>query len=263
MRYRRPQRSHTRTFVPYVTYTIAVLSVLLSAAYWLTGMKIGSFGQVPLEGIWGGDYGGLITQTFLHASPKRNPFHILFNLFWLLRLGPMVERSMGRLQYGVFLAGAAIAASCAEIAFTSDEAVGLSGVVYAIWGLCWAARRREVSFQLVSTRNTAFCMIGWLFFCVLLTKMGWMRVANGAHFGGLIFGVAIGWLFADPITVRRFRPYANGLLAALATVTVLSVAYLPWSARWRAWKTRSAYIATPIAVLPSASAPRTGGHTPL
>lgn len=236
MSYRRPFRDGTLNFVPYITYTVASASAALSAAFWATGNRDGTFGLVPLEQIWGGDWGGLITPTLLHASPLQNPFHILFNLLWLVRIGPLVERALGRLEYLVFLAFAALVGSGAEIALTSHESVGLSGVVYALWGLCWAARRYVTSFQLVSTRDTTNYMLGWLVLCIVLTYAGSWNVANGAHVGGLLFGVAVGWLFVDRDTAPRFRALGGVFLALLATVTVLSVTYVPWSARWQMWR---------------------------
>lgn len=245
MSYRRPLRDGSLNFVPYVTYFLAAASAGLSIAFWATGMHRGTFGSVPLERIWGGDYGGLITPTLLHANPLQNPFHLLFNLLWLVRIGPLVERALGRLEYGVFLGVSALIASGVEIAATSHESIGLSGVVYALWGLCWAARRAVPAFQLVTARDTNQYMIGWLLLCIVLTYAGQWNVANGAHIGGLLFGVAVGWLWVGKDTTPpRYRAAGGALLAALVAVTVLAVAYMPWSARWRVWHLRQGITAT-------------------
>ena len=245
MSYRRPFRDGTLNYVPYLTYALAAASAALSVGFWATGMKPGTFGDVPLEKIWGGDWGGLITPTLLHASPLQNPFHLLFNLLWLTRLGPLTERALGRLEFGVFVAFAAILATGPQIAFTSFESVGLSGVVYAIWGLCWAARRSVTAFQLVTTPDTTRYMIGWLILCFVLTAAGTWNVANYAHLGGLLFGVAVGWLFVDRDSAPRYKMAGVVLLALLVTITVLSVTYMPWSARWRVWDAARHFSAVP------------------
>jgi membrane associated rhomboid family serine protease len=233
-----PFRNPRPDRVSYVTYFICSLSAALSLAWWATGGHDNTWGHMTPERIWGGDYGGLLTTTFLHANPMENPvfiMHLIFNLLWIVKLGSVAERVLGRLEFAVFCGVAGLVASGAELAMTGNGSVGLSGIVYALFGLAWAGRRTISAFQLVTDQSTVNYMIGWFFLCVFLTYAGSWGVANFAHGGGLLFGGAVGWLFfANPIPVR-YKVAASAALAVLATLTVLSVTYLPWSERWQEW----------------------------
>ena len=59
-----------------------------------------------------------------------------------------------------------------------------------------------------------------------------MAVANGAHFGGLLFGLAIGFLCFAP----RRKPIWIGMLVFLAAACVVSLTWLPWSYAWNWYK---------------------------
>jgi hypothetical protein len=46
-------------------------------------------------------------------------------------------------------------------------------------------------------------MLGWLVLTFALTEAGYMRVATGAHVGGLVLGFAVAWLFWKSRCPRR------------------------------------------------------------
>lgn len=233
---RNPFREPRPERVPYVTFALCFFSAALCMGWWLTGAHPDTWGHVSPERLWSGDLGGLITTTFLHAPPLQNPFHLIFNLLWMARLGAVAERVLGRLEFAVFCGLASVLSTGSELAFSQAGSIGLSGVVYALFGLAWAARRSVSAFQLVATQDTVNYMVGWFFLCIALTMFGNWNVANVAHGAGLIFGGAVGWLFlSDPIPVR-FKAAAAAALALLTVLTVLSVTYLPWSPRWQYWR---------------------------
>jgi membrane associated rhomboid family serine protease len=63
-------------------------------------------------------------------------------------------------------------------------------------------------------------LIGWAILCVILTQFKLLKIANAAHFGGLIFGALCGLYYGLP----RLR----WVFAALVlTILVASVAILP------------------------------------
>ena len=222
--------------VPYITYAMCAVCVVVSVAFWLTGMRENSWGAVSAERIWGGDYGGLITSTFLHDSPQRNPLHLFFNMLWLVRLGSIIERNMGRLEFGVFCAGAAFTASGVELAVTGNDSIGMSGVVYALFGLMWVSRRTYPAFAQMATSGNARFFIGWLVLCLALTEAHYWDVANFAHIGGLAFGVGVGWLLVEQTAPPRRKAGGAALLAVVVALTACALFYLPWSARWRYWR---------------------------
>ena len=216
---------------PVLTGLLCALCVALTLAWWgqdyLKGTPLyvlGSFAHVSATDIWDGRYYGLFTSFFLHGDL----LHIAFNLMWFLPLGRALERTLSPLVYVGFLVSAALVGSCAELAFDGETGVGASGVVYAMFGLMWAGRGAFPEWRALATRNNLNLFLGWGVFCLVGTWLHWVNIANAAHFGGLLFGVCLGWLFFAP----RRRPLAAVPLVLLAAVCVLSVTWLPWSPDW-------------------------------
>jgi membrane associated rhomboid family serine protease len=231
---------------PWVTYAV----IAVCAAIWV-------YFNVPQESpfyhrarevlappgvmIWKGAYWGLITAPFVHFDA----FHILFNMWWLRDFGAVLEPTMGRVRYLLFIVTAAILASGAELAVEYQTGIGFSGVVYAMFGYLLAARNVEPLYRKIVTKGTAIWLLGWLVLCIVLTYTHVWRVANAAHIVGFLFGYCV----ANVFRVRAAVVPNLVALVAMVALTVLSVTYMPWS---KVWKDRDAY-ATIIAVRDEAS----------
>jgi membrane associated rhomboid family serine protease len=228
----------------YLTALVCVLCIALTAAYHLTGRDGPRWGNFPAPVVWGGQYGALVTTTFLHGDI----IHLLFNILMLQRFGDAVERALGHLEWSAFCIAAAFVASGVELALFGQTGIGMSGVVYALIGLCWGARRAVPAFQQVANTDTLRFALGWIVITAVLTELGYLRVANGAHVGGLVFGLALAGLFVDRNLPAARRALAGAALSAVVVLAVLSVTYLPWNAQWRVWKaTRPAAESAPQA----------------
>lgn len=222
--------------LPWLTYLLCTLSVGLSAGFWLTGAHTSTWGHFRADEIWSGQWGGLITAVFLHAPLTENPFHLLFNMVWLVRLGEVIERALGHLEFGVLVLTAACVASAAELAFANSTGIGMSGVVYALFGLAWGARGRFPAFRALASPDNVRFFLGWMALCFLLTELGYWRIANYAHAGGLLLGGAVAWAFVQTPLPSNKRAAAGATLALLAALTILSLTYMPWSRYWRVWR---------------------------
>ncbi len=239
---KRPRRvfAPDASATPVLTSLLCALCVALTLAWWgqdvFKGTPLavfGGFAHTTADDIWRGKYYGLFTAFFLHGSIM----HLLFNMMWFLQLGRLLERTLAPLTYLGFLLGAALVGSCAELAFDGETGVGASGVVYAMFGLMWAGRGAFAEWRLVATRNNLNLFLGWGVFCLVGTWLHWLNIANAAHFGGLLFGLCLGWLFYAP----RRRPLAALPLVLLAALCVLSVTWLPWSPAWNWDRGNTAY----------------------
>ena len=218
---------------PLLTYLLVALSVMVTGAFFAPGSEPGTFlyrlghlGFGSSLDIWNGHYYFLVTAIFNHLSLM----HIVFNMLWLLQLGRILESTLKPWQYALFVLGAAVVGSCSEMMIGSNG-VGMSGVVYAMFGLLWAGRGAYPSWSAVATRNNLNLFIGWGVLCVFLTYTNIMRIGNGAHAGGFLFGLCIGWLFVAP----RRRPIWWMPLAGLMAVCVLALTWVPWSPDWK-WR---------------------------
>ena len=226
---------------PILTYLLVGLSVIITGASALGArpgtalFNLASFGYATPEQIWSGHVWGLVTTVFIHGSF----FHLLFNMLWLVQLGRILERTLPPLTYFGFMLGAAAVGSATEMLISGQTGVGMSGVVYAMFGLLWAGRGYDASWRAIATRGNLYYLVGWGLFCVLTTyaHLFGLNIANGAHAGGFLFGICIGSLFFSP---RRRYLWAVPLTLLLAG-NILACTWQPWSSEWNFFKGNRAF----------------------
>lgn len=138
-----------------------------------------------------GEIWRLITPIFLHASLKGNFLHLLFNMLWLKDLGSIIEtrRSAARLGWVVLLT--ALASNLGQYFLGGPWFVGMSGVIYGLFGYIWVKARREPAAGLFIDSTSVTIMMVWFFLC-FSGLMG--PVANWAHAFGLVAGLGLGWI---------------------------------------------------------------------
>lgn len=193
------------------------------------------FGFLPGEAIWNGGYWALFTSAFVHVEL----WHVAFNVYWLWKLGVVLERAIGSWWYFAFLLGAAFVSSAAQLAMSDTTGIGISGVVYAIFGYLWAVRRDDPRVEQTLDRETIRMFVVWLFACVALTAAEILPVANAAHFFGLIFGYAAGQAFG-----RHDRTILlQALFAALVVAVAIPLVWCPWSITWLSQQAYKAHAA--------------------
>lgn len=169
--------------------------------------------------IWTGELWRPFTSSLMHG----NLIHAGFNVYWLVVFGPALEHRFGsHLMFGViFLLGyVPMLAEYVIGSYSRDRPVmivGLSGIMYGLFGILWIGRRWRPELRLVCDENTVRILGGWFVLCILLTYLDIMPVANIAHGFGFGFGVLYGLVAFD---VRRRRRWL--LLAGAATGLVLS-----------------------------------------
>ena len=140
-----------------------------------------------LSELWHGEVWRLWTPMLLHAGM----LHLLFNMYWLYVLGSAIEIRMGtRVLAGLVLA-TQLAATFGQLAINEPVFVGFSGAVYGLFGYIWMKARYDPGAGLFLDSRTVFLMMAWLFLCTRFVE----SVANGAHVGGLIAGIALGYPF--------------------------------------------------------------------
>ena len=229
---RRPVQAADTT--PWLTYMFIAFSVLATLPVLAPGLLPAPVGAIlsaanqPPEAIWSGQVWAMLSTAFVHGGL----LHLAFNMLWLYQLGTILELSLGRWKYAALVVAAALAGSGAEIMIDGQTGVGMSGVVYALFGLMWAGKGMYPAWGLIANRQNLWYLIGWGLFCVVATALHLFNVANAAHGAGFLLGLSAGYLFLSP---RRRWIWAVPL-ALLVIMTVLSATYLPWSAEWRDWK---------------------------
>lgn len=170
--------------VPYITYTLIALCVLLYFLPILLGRyeRFVSVFSVYPRAIRMGEYYRLLTGAFLHG----NIFHLFFNCYALFVIGPQVESFLGKVKFLIIYLFSAITASLMSILFLGDHlSLGASGAIFGIMGalLYFGYHYR------VYLGNVMKSQIIPLIVFNLLLGFTLTGIDNFAHIGGLIGGV--------------------------------------------------------------------------
>ena len=211
----------TKHSIPTVTIICCLISIVLfigiNQESELSWDAYGKWGSPVFYEIYAGAYWGLITSSFLHVEL----WHIVSNIFWMLWLGIRIEPNSNKLHYIIFILMAAIISALSEFAFSHSSGIGLSGIVYAIFGFILIKSKRE-KVQKFFISN----FVIWLFFLNLVlgfifTKTEILIVANAAHVGGLLWGVLVA------LISKQSKPLQLGVgLAICALLVTLTIAGL-------------------------------------
>jgi GlpG protein len=177
---------------PIVTYL--VIGVCLLVFVWENVDQAGAYLHLvrPIADLPSG-WWTLFSTTLVHGSVP----HLLFNLAAFLALGQIVELTVGKIRFVLLLLLLAWMASACQLYFERAPGIGLSGVVYGVFGFMLGAAPVNRLFLWFVQKN-ATMLIGWAVLCVVFTQFKIMNVANAAHFGGLIFGAFCGLYYGLP-----------------------------------------------------------------
>jgi membrane associated rhomboid family serine protease len=167
-----------------------------------------------VSGLW-----ALFTMTLVHSRPP-DFAHIVFNLMAFSVLGRLLETLFGSLRYAILLIVLAWVASAAQLDVEHIPGIGLSGVIYGIFGFMIGASPNN-PFLWWFVKKNAPMLIGWAVLCVVLTQMHVLAIGNGAHFGGLIYGIVYGLIYGLP----RYRFAFIGL--AIVIPIILGAVLIP------------------------------------
>ncbi len=166
----------------------------------------------------------LVTACFLHGSLM----HILFNMWVLMDIGPMLEELYGSARYLFFyvvtgICGYIVSSLWMWIYYSRGgvppliPSIGASGALLGLIGLMLAASMRRNNFAAQMMRNQ---LLKWLVYIFVLGFI-FTGTDNAAHFGGLASGFLIGRMVADRAPVdlgEQRRARALGWLAGLTIV---------------------------------------------
>ena len=175
-----------------LTMSLLITSV---AVYLLSGMGTnkeilkGFYISLQSEGlteVLNGQFWRLFTPIFLHFSP----LHILFNMYWLHVLGSQIERLKGPKFFITFVLALALFSNLAQFFMSGPLFGGMSGVVYGLFGYVFIKCKFDPGDGFNIDSFTANIMFGWFALCFIGV---FPSIANWAHAGGLLVGLAWGY----------------------------------------------------------------------
>jgi membrane associated rhomboid family serine protease len=210
-----------------ITEIILAINVLVFLAEVATGTPIlgqsgGRYGTVFYDGllfgpfIHGGISGGLdepyrlFTSAFIHDGL----IHIAFNMWFLYVVGTALERGIGRLPYLAIYLASIFTGSFGALLFQPREpSVGASGALFGLFGaLIVLANRRGISIWQSGLGVTLVLNI--------VISLSIPDISIGAHAGGLVGGLALGWLYVEFGERRRQQPVFYAGCVAIAVVAI-------------------------------------------
>lgn len=145
-----------------------------------------SWGQVNGLVLYGGAYYQLLTSMFIHASI----FHLVGNMLFLLIFGLRGEEMFSLPEYlGIYLLGG-LAGNLLYLGFgpLNVAGIGASGAIFALFGACVIYDRRSV-------RQSILGGLVFAFFLFFINVEPGVNILG--HLGGLVFGLAAGYLIAS------------------------------------------------------------------
>ncbi|WP_407308859.1 rhomboid family intramembrane serine protease [Desulfosporosinus sp. SB140] len=189
-------RNHS---TPYVTFTFLGINLIVFLLMTLAGgstnqLVLITFGAKVNSLIQAGQVWRLLTSMFIHIGVM----HLAFNLYSLWALGPLTEESYGHWKYFAIYILSGLGGSLASYIFSPALSAGASGAIFGLLGA-----------QLVYSYQRPYLWksgLGLNLVIVILVNFGFgisqPGIDNFAHLGGLLSGVAMGFLLSQLLNVK-------------------------------------------------------------
>jgi GlpG protein len=126
----------------------------------------------------------LLTPMLIHFGI----LHLVFNMFWLYRLGSQIENIHGTRAFVGLVALTQVPGALVQFEVSGPLFGGMSGVVYGLFGFSWMQARYASKGYSLSDQDTLWIM-GWFVLCAT-GLVG--HIANAQHALGLVFGLLAG-----------------------------------------------------------------------
>jgi len=168
-----------------VTGGVMVLAVLVTVVSWSDSAAVEALVMSPAA--FHGEPWRLVTSMLPHGGL----FHLGFNLYWVWRFGTVLEERLGSVAVGGFVMLLAAGSAVGEYALFYGG-IGLSGVLYGLFGMLQVLKTRDPRFLGALDQGTVNLLVAWFFIAIALDVFNIMGIANGAHAAGWAVGAAVG-----------------------------------------------------------------------
>ncbi|HSW42046.1 MAG TPA: rhomboid family intramembrane serine protease [Patescibacteria group bacterium] len=178
---------------PLTSYAIIAVTILVSfVAFQQAAGDVLMALWLDKQGLADGEWWRLVTPVLVHGSL----LHLLFNMYFLYLVGPLVENLYGSARFLLLFGLTAAAGSAASFVFGGPApSVGASGAIFGLCGVLIAVS--AVHRPVLDRRGRAIMgQIGGLVVLNLVIGFGFdalgARIDNAAHVGGLLGGLWLG-----------------------------------------------------------------------
>lgn len=221
----RSSRAYVTLLLIGANAAVYLLSAALAGNLWQIPstvlLKIGA-NHAPL--VLNGEAWRLLSAMFLHGGL----LHIGLNMFALYQAGQIVERLFGSRGFLLIYLGAGLAGNVASIWWNPHTvSVGASGAIFGVYGALLAYLRAQPDSLPMSVfkeiRSSTTFFVGYSLFAGFALP----GIDNGAHIGGLLGGVLLGFGFAQPLAAATPLRLVS-MRAGLALVLLLAASAGLW-----------------------------------
>jgi len=212
---------------------LVLMALIVFAGEQLPGAAGAQFLWNEPTRVWDGELWRLLTTVLPHGGI----LHLFFNCYALAILGTVTERALGSNRYFGLIILLALGASATQFLVHPNPSVGLSGVVYGLFGFLFAIRLYKDYARVVMTDSVMKQFIGWFVLCWILTYAAGWPIANYAHLGGL----AVGWLVGKSMLKRRTSMRIAGIAAGVVVLSIMTM-YMPWNSDYRKYQANKEWI---------------------
>jgi rhomboid protease GluP len=169
-----------------------------------------------------GEVWRLVSSMFLHSGFA----HLALNMLSLYFLGSFIEEAFGRGRFLALYLLSGLSGGLAYLYFGAfnGAAVGASGAIFGLLGgvLGYSLRRGTFSWQ-----NPLIRQLLILLALNLYLGFSIANISNTAHIGGLLGGIAFGWLVAPTVYAqKRLRAFSPVAVVFGAEVILLVIWFL-------------------------------------
>ncbi len=177
-----------------------------------------------------GEWWRLVMPIFLHGSI----WHIGMNTMVLVDLGPPLESLYGSARYLFLYIVTGVLSFVFSTAWSifayrgGGLSVGASGALMGLAGLQLAVASRRGGRYMAEVRAQ---LIRWVALVFAVGFLPFFNIDNGAHFGGLVAGYALGRIFDDrepqsgPERTRAYLLGAGAFLLVVASFAAMMLRY--------------------------------------
>jgi membrane associated rhomboid family serine protease len=188
-------RSRAADGPPIATYAIIGVTIVISfVAFQPAGSDVLALLWLDKQALAAGEWWRLVTPVLVHGSL----LHLLFNMYFLYLVGPLVEQMYGSARFLLLYGLTAAAGSAASFLLGGTApSVGASGAIFGLCGVLLAVS--AIHRPVLDRRGRALMsQIGGLVFLNLLIGFGFdalgAGIDNAAHVGGLLAGLWLGFV---------------------------------------------------------------------
>jgi membrane associated rhomboid family serine protease len=182
------------------------------------------YGAPYAKDIYDGQFWGVIANSFLQNNFTLFICNILFFVF----IGRIVEKKNGTWFLLFFGLGSSIITSCAELAFSGDPGVGLTGVNFGLLG--YILLSKKIVWKNPWLRASPWFFVGVvLFLCAEQIIQNDYKIAVFSILSGLVFGIVV----ALTQGIKWIFYFTQALFFSVSFVSLL---FNPYSSEWHTFK---------------------------